>query len=308
MHRNCFSINFAVVTNLHNKQLATGYMKRLIYTILLFSTALSALATSYERLTSRMDDHFNHAEWKEVLSTSTQMVQLRPADVVPYSTALIAAQFLEDIPTENHFLELSQRNRVHIDSLLQQVYVRTRLIHNAQVYEGLLHNLKSNNKWLARVFNIYLLDFYAFARKTDQTIAIADELLEVTPNSNRFKKIKADALFYQGKHEEAIALYEDVLKSDTDNYEIITLLGAYYSTQDCKHLQEIDSLYLQDAQPIDSVYMARKQHIIDNSLPRTIELLQRAYATRPSKHLQSEIARLQAITPTLPIVTQGKRK
>lgn len=270
---------------------------------------VSAGATSYERLKSRMNDHFDHAEWSEVLATSSQMVNLRPSDVVPYSTALIAAQFLKDVSAENHYLELSQRNRVHIDSLLQQVYVRTKLIHNAQVYEGLLLNLKNNNRWLSRVFNIYLLDFYAFARKTDETIAIADELLEVTPNSLRFKKIKADALFYQGRHEEAVALYEEVLRSDANNNEIITLLGAYYVAQDDKLLNAVDSAYLKDEQPIDSVYIARKREVIDTRLPRTIELLKRAYEICPSEHLKNEMERLQAIRPLLPQSTiTPKRK
>lgn len=282
-------------------------MKRLFFILLMFVVIGGAGATSYERITGRMNDHFAHAEWGEVLSTTRQMINLRPADVTPYSTALIAAQFLNDVSAENYYLELSQRNRVHIDSLLQQVYVRTKLIHNAQVYESLLLNLKDNNKWLTRVFNIYLLDFYAFARKTDEAISIADELLEVTPNSLRFKKIKADALFYQGKHEDAVALYEDVLRNDTFNYEIITLLGAYYVAQNDRLLNEIDSTYLKEEQPIDSIYIARKQAVIDGSLPRTIELLQRAYDLQPSKHLESEIARLKALKPDLPQLIEERK-
>lgn len=274
-------------------------MKRLVFIILLVAT-LSAGATNYQRLTSRMNDHFDHSEWKEVLSASDQMIGMQPTDVVPYSTALIAAQYLEDIPAENHYLELSQRNRVHIDSLLQQVYIRTKLIHDARVYEQLLLNLKINNKWLTRVFNIYLLDFYAFARKSDETIAIANELLAVTPNNSKYKKIKADALFLQGKHEPAVELYEEVLLSDRNNYEIITLLGAYYTTRHCKRLDEIDEQYLQDEQPTDSLYIARKQDVIENDLPRTIELLQQASDMQPSEHLKKEIERLKCITATLP--------
>lgn len=284
-------------------------MKRLAFIVMILAVALSAGATNYKRLTSRMNDHFDHAEWKEVLSTANQMIDMLPTDATPYSTALIAAQYLEDIPAENHYLELSQRNRVHIDSLLQHVYVRTKLIHDARVYESLLLNLKSNNKWLARVFNIYLLDFYAFARKSDEAIAIADELLAVTPNSLKYKKIKADALFYKGNHEPAVELYEEVLQSDTQNYEIITLLGAYYTAQHDKMLNEIDSLYINGEQPIDSIYIARKQEIIDNEMPRTIALLQQAFEMRPSEHLKKEIARLQSLTatlPTKPVVTKGK--
>lgn len=282
-------------------------MKRFVFIALMLAAVVSAGATSYERMTGRMNDHFDHAEWKEVLSISEQMVAMRPTDVEPYSTALIAAQFLGDVPAENHYLEMSQRYRVHIDSLLQQVYVRTKLIHNAQVYEGLLLNLKKNNRWLSRVFNIYLLDFYAFARKNDRTIAIADELLAVSPNNLRFKKIKADALFYRGNHEEAVALYEDVLRNDTSNYEIMTLLAAYYVAQNDKLLNEIDSAYVKEPYPVDSVYVARKRDVIDSRLPRTIELMQRAYEMRPSEHLKSEIARLQAVEPTLPRGVQGQR-
>lgn len=283
-------------------------MKKLFFAIILFFVALSGYARSYERLAARMNDHFVHAEWREVLSAAQKMIELQPADVAPYSAALVASQFLNDVTSENHYLEMSQRNRVHIDSLLQHVYHRTKVIHNAHVYEGLLLNLKSNNKWLARVLNIYLLDFYAFARKTEETIAIADELLEVTPNSVRFKKIKADALFYQGNHEDAVKLYEAVLQADSANYDVITLLGVYYSRRDCMALAELDTLYVYDAQPVDSVYMARKRDIIDNRMARTVKLLQRAHELRPTDYLANEIARLQSITTDLPHNKTKKQK
>ncbi len=275
-------------------------MKKLIYTLLILSIAWPAMATSYERRLARMNDHFNHAEWDEVLQETRKMVDIRPKDVAPYSAALIAAQFLNDIPTENKYLMLSQNNRVHIDSLLQQVYVRTKLIHNTYVYEKLLVNLKANNRWLSRVFNIYLLDYYNFARKTQETITIADELLQATPDNLRFKKIKANALFYQGDNDEAIVLYENILKNDSTDYEVLTFLGAYYTTRDITTINEIDSLYRHDAQPIDSVYTTRKQHIIDTRIKHTIAILRKAQAIQPSEHLNKQIKRLEDITYHLP--------
>ena len=281
-------------------------MKNFLALLLLLSITFSSWATSYERRLARMNDHFDHAEWSEVLLETHKMVEIKPSYVEPYSAALIAAQFLNDIPTENKYLNLSQSNRVHIDSLLHHVYIRTKLIHNAQVYEKLLLNLKANNKWLARVFNIYLLDFYDFARKTHETIKIADELLHATPNNVRFKKIKANALFYQGDSDEAVKLYEDVLSKDSTDYDVLTLLGTFYSYEDVKALNVIDSMYLCDTQAVDSSYINRKQVIIDTRIARTIDLMQRAYNIRPSDHLDAEIKRLSAITSQLP--THDKRK
>ena len=282
-------------------------MKNFLSLLLLFSLSLHSMATSYERQLARMNDHFDHAEWSEVLQETKSMVVLQPGDVEPYSAALIAAQFLNDIPTENKYLSLSQSNRIHIDSLLHHVYVRSKLIHNAQVYESLLLNLKANNKWLARVFNIYLLDFYNFARQTHETIKIADELLHATPNNIRFKKIKANALFYQGDSHEAVLLYENILHQDSTDYETLTFLGAYYTADITTDLDAIDSLYINDNQAIDSIYIARKQEIIDNRLAHTIELLQQAHNMRPSQHLASEIQRLSKIDCQLPMRDE-KRK
>ena len=281
-------------------------MKKFLALLILLSITFPSWATSYERRLARMNDHFDHAEWSEVLLETHKMIEIKPNDVEPYSAALIAAQFLNDIPTENKYLNLSQSNRVHIDSLLHHVYIRTKLIHNAQVYEKLLLNLKANNKWLARVFNIYLLDFYDFARKTHETIKIADELLHATPNNVRFKKIKANALFYQGDSDEAVKLYEDVLSKDSTDYDVLTLLGAYYAYEDVKALNMIDSIYLCDTQAVDSSYINRKQVIIDTRITRTIDLMQRAHNIRPSDHLATEIKRLSAITCQLP--TRDKRK
>jgi tetratricopeptide (TPR) repeat protein len=202
---------------------------------------------------------------------------------------------------------LSQNNRVHIDSLLQHVYTRTRVIHNAQVYEKLLLNLKANNRWLSRVFNIYLLDFYNFARKTQETITIANELLQATPDNLRFKKIKANALFYQGNNEEAIKLYENILSCDSTDYEVLTFLGAYYTTLDMMAINEVDSMYLHDAQPVDSVYRNRKQHIIDTRIHNTLSILRKAHAMQPSEFLNDQIKQLSGITTLLPAKPE-KRK
>ncbi|MBE6306720.1 MAG: hypothetical protein IJE18_04145 [Bacteroidaceae bacterium] len=276
-------------------------MRKIFSIILTISMVITSSATSYERLSARMNDHFYHAEWKEVLQEAQKMVKERPTDVEPYSAAIIAAQFLNDIPAENHYLLMSQGNRIHIDSLLNNVYVRTKLIHNAHVYEQLLLNLKANNRWLARVFNIYLLEFYDFARKTRQTIDTANELLAITPDNIRFKKIKANALFYQGDSDEAIEIYEEVLQKDSTDYEILTFLGAYYAHQDHKAINAIDSAYLQDAHPIDSVYTAQKQAVINHNIPRTIELLQRAHTQRPSTHIANQIEQLSNISAQLPL-------
>ncbi len=270
-------------------------MKTLIHIILFMGMALASSATSYERLSARMNDHFDHAEWSEVLVETEQMIKLRPTDADPYSAAIIAAQFLEDIPTENRYLTISQSNRIHIDSLLQRIYVRTKLIHNAHVYEQLLLNLKENNKWLSRVFNIYLLDFYDFARKTEETIKIADELLLITPDNIRFKKIKANALFYQGNTQEAVDLYESIIASQPDDYDILTFLAAYYTTQTHQALDELDNEYLNNTTLNDADYMARKQEIIDTQVAKSLDLLYKAQAIRTSEYIESEIEKLNLI-------------
>ena len=275
-------------------------MKTLIHIILFMGMALASSATSYERLSARMNDHFDHAEWSEVLVETEQMIKLRPTDADPYSAAIIAAQFLEDIPTENRYLTISQSNRIHIDSLLQRIYVRTKLIHNAHVYEQLLLNLKENNKWLSRVFNIYLLDFYDFARKTEETIKIADELLLITPDNIRFKKIKANALFYQGNTQEAVDLYESIIASQPDDYDILTFLAAYYTTQTHQALDELDNEYLNNTTLHDADYMARKQEITDTQVAKSLDLLYKAQAIRTSEYIESEIEKLNLIKTLSP--------
>lgn len=271
--------------------------------------ALPAIATTYERHEDRMNDHFAHAEWQEVRQEADAMIKMRPYSVEPYAAAIIAAQFMEDIKATNQYLKTSQSNRVHIDSLLHSVYVRTKRLHNAPVYEQLLLNLKANNRGFTRVFNLYLLEFYVFARKTRETIAIADELLQVTPDNIRFKRIKANALFAQGDSPKAVELYENVLGNDSTDYDALTFLGAYYAVQNSKELSRIDSLYIHTQLPIDSVFTARKQDIIDNHIPRTLDLLQRAYEIRPSDYLRKELDRLTKLNSKLPThPTQKKKK
>lgn len=275
-------------------------MKRLIYTLLVMCLALPSVATNYERHKDRMNDHFNHSEWNEVRQEANEIIKIRPNCIETYSAAIIAAQFMNDIHDANKYLKKAQLNRVHIDSLLHNVYLRTKRIHNAQVYEKLLINLKGRNKGLARIFNLYLLEFYTFARKNDETINIANELLFVTPQNNRFKKIKANALFSRGDTKEAVKLYEDVLKKDSTDFEVLTFLGAYYTTQNYKDLNQIDSMYIRTEQPESELFIAQKQQIIETQVPRTIDLLQRAYKIRNTDLLNTEIQKLQSLDSELP--------
>ncbi len=271
-----------------------------MYILLLLCIALPVGARDYDRLATRARDHYEHDEWREVIYLTNRMVNIRPEDVRPYSAALIAAQYLSDTDTENRYLILSQQNRIPIDTLLQSVYNRARTRHDTQVYEGLLLNLKANNGWLSKVFNHYLLDYYAFARQTDKTIAIANELLQVTPENTRYIKIKADALFYQGDEKEAVELYEKLLDVEPTHYETLTLLGAYYASQGCKALDEIDTLYVHNPEPVDSVYMNMRQLVIDSSIACAIDYMQRSQAIRPSDYLTKQITLLKEKNNKLP--------
>lgn len=282
-------------------------MKYFLSYCLIFLTCIAASAQAYERLEARINDHYSHSEWKETIAIADKMTRIRPFDVNPYSAALVAAQYLDDTDTENRYLELSQRNRVPIDTLLQSVYHRTKLMHNAKAYEAILLNLKANNAWLAKVFNHYLLEYYAFARQTEKAIAIADELLHVTPDNIRYTKIKANALFYQGDEKPAVMLYEKVLNADSTDYEALTFLGAYYGQHARNALSKTDSLYVKDPTPIDSTYLSMKRHIIDTSVAKAIDYMKRAQAIRRSEYLEQQIAEMSRMKPILPNHPTRKR-
>ncbi len=283
------------------------HMKHYLSFCLIFLTCIAASAQAYERLEARINDHYNHSEWKETIAIADKMTRIRPFDVNPYSAALVAAQYLDDIDTENRYLELSQRNRIPIDTLLQSVYHRTKLMHNAKAYEAILLNLKANNAWLAKVFNHYLLEYYAFARQTEKTIAIADELLHVTPNNIRYTKIKANALFYQGDEKPAVTLYEKVLNSDSTDYETLTFLSAYYGQQARHALNSTDSLYIKDPAPVDSTYLSTKQQIIDTSVAKAVDYMKRAQSIRRSEYLEQQITEMSCMKPVLPNHPTRKR-
>lgn len=214
--------------------------------------------------------------------------------------ALVAAQFIGDKETESRYLVLSQRNGVAIEQLLAGVYDRTRALHDTQIYEAILLDLKTENHWLAKVLNHYLLDYYAFSRQFDQAIAIADELLSITPHNIRYIKIKADALFRQGNTYEAATLYNKILSENPSDYDALTFLGAYYSVKAEKALAEIDSLYLNAENPVDSIYQNQKQQIIDTDIQHVLNLLHSACDIRPSTYLEEQIASLESLSPSLP--------
>lgn len=273
---------------------------RNILTILALLITLSMQAQVYERLEAHATDYYDHAEWSDVISVTDRMVRIHPEDIHPYSMALIAAQFIDDVATESRYLVLSQRNGVPIDQLMADIYDRTRLLHDTRIYEAILIDLKIDNHWLAKVLNHYLLDYYAFSRRFDQAITVADELLSVTPHNIRYTKIKANALFGLGNTDASVTLYNKILTDNPSDYDALTFLGAYYSVQTEKELAEIDSLYLKSENPVDSVFNLQKQLIIDTEVPYVLSLLYRAYNIRRSCFLEEQITSLESLSPRLP--------
>ncbi len=206
--------------------------------ILIFTAALLAVIPlsasqpdSYETRKIRAERYFKYKEWRSALAMYLLMLDERPQEVEPYYKAIVAGAMTNDSTTQIDMLSRTQQCGISLDSLFNGVRSVSFSIGEAGAYNNFLLLVKSNQPWLKRNINIYLLEYYDFRNDAPNTIAIANELLAQTPSNTQYMKKIAKAYINIGNLSKAMEYYRRILVINNYDYDSLLALGNYYAMQ-----------------------------------------------------------------------------
>ena len=131
-----------------------------------------------EKLYRKAETHFENREWSEALSMYNILLIENPKEVKLYVSSVVAASYKEAPQSVMHYVELSERNGVSLDSLFVGVNALTMAHRKSEIYENMLLLIKKEQPWLKKLINTYLLRFYRFRNDAPRIVEISDELLE----------------------------------------------------------------------------------------------------------------------------------
>ena len=137
-------------------------MRKII--IILFLSVVYSLqgAIINEKLYRKAETHFENREWIEALSMYNILLIENPKEVKLYLSSVVAASYKEAPQSVMHYVELSERNGVSLDSLFIGVNALTMAHRKSKIYENMLLLIKKEQPWLKKLINTYLLRFNRF--------------------------------------------------------------------------------------------------------------------------------------------------
>ena len=202
-------------------------MRKII--IILFLSVVYSLqgAIINEKLYRKAETHFENREWSEALSMYNILLIENPKEVKLYVSSVVAASYKEAPQSVMHYVELSERNGVSLDSLFIGVNALTMAHRKSKIYENMLLLIKKEQPWLKKLINTYLLRFYRFRNDAPRIVEISDELLEMFPDDERLLKLKGDALLEQGEELQSFDCYKRIYQKDSTNRDALIFLGNF---------------------------------------------------------------------------------
>ncbi|WP_455498722.1 tetratricopeptide repeat protein [Coprobacter sp.] len=217
---------------------------RKIAVILLFGVVCSLQAAVLnEKLYRKAEAHFNNREWGEALSMYNILLAENPKEVKLYVSSVVAASYLEAPQSIMHYVELSERNGVPLDSLFVGVDALTMKLQKSKMYENMLLLIKREQPWLKKLINTYLIRFYRFRNEAPHIVEISDELLTMFPDDERLLKLKGDALLEQGEDVKSFDCYKQIYRKDSTNRDALIFLGNFIYSRGTEQLKELEMRY-----------------------------------------------------------------
>lgn len=194
--------------------------------------AAPADSAAYSRTLRKALRFMDDGEWLNASAMFTLLLAERPEQVSNYSNAIVTAAMQGDTLSVSQLLENSMEHNVSMDSIFTDVQRVSTRLGVSHLYERLLLGAGKQFPYLQRSLNQYLLRYYVFRNNGAQMVRYASMMLERMPSSVPFRRILARGYMLQGKMEDAVTVWQDILRTDPDNLDSLLDLGNYYLSAD----------------------------------------------------------------------------
>lgn len=232
-----------------------------------------------EKLYRKAEDHFKNKEWAEALSMYNILLNENTQKVDLYVSSIVAASYQDMPQSVMHYVELSERNGVSLDSLFVGVNTLTKTLRKSGIYEDLLLLVKKEQPWLKNLINTYLIRFYRFRNDAPRIVEISDELLKTTPNDEKLLKLKGDALLEQGENIRSFDCYWQIYEKDSTNRDALIFLGNFIYSRGTEKLKDLEMRYDSLSSPSPrqlAIYREEKKEILDTDFREAAFYLEKA--------------------------------
>lgn len=232
-----------------------------------------------EKLYRKAEDHFKNKEWAEALSMYNILLNENTQKVDLYVSSIVAASYQDMPQSVMHYVELSERNGVSLDSLFVGVNTLTKTLRKSGIYEDLLLLVKKEQPWLKNLINTYLIRFYRFRNDAPRIVEISDELLKTTPNDEKLLKLKGDALLEQGENIRSFDCYWQIYEKDSTNRDALIFLGNFIYSRGAEKLKDLEMRYDSLSSPSPrqlAIYREEKKEILDTDFREAAFYLEKA--------------------------------
>ena len=276
-----------------------------------FFTVMSCAAgITNEKLYRKAETHFNNREWNEAMMMYDVLLTENPAYLPLYVSSIIASSKVGASQSVMHYIELSEKNGVSLDSLFIGVERLARNMQDTPIYENMLILMKGEQPWLKKIINGYLLRYYRFRNNYEEIVTIADELLLAVPDNIAILKVKGEALFMIGKEAESVGIYKKILELDSQNTDASLFLGNYYYWKGSEALKALDRNFNDLTSPNRmqyAVYKKEKDSILDSDFASAAYYLEKVSAKGMTPYVKqvlhdiyvqrSEVSKAEALKP-----------
>ena len=242
-------------------------MRQLLTTILfLLAAAMSAntqaaVVSDYSTYATKAQRFFDNREWASAAAMYQLMVSMRPEVKSTYPRAIVVEGIRHKHDSQMEFFDAALRQNIPFDSLLSQVRELSFACGQSELYEQFLHTLSSTHRWMERVVDGYLLNYYSFRCNGPQIVAYSRKMLVGLPDDVRYLGMMARGYLLQGDMKSAMNVYRHIIDISPDNFDALLYLGNYYA---------------------DTA----------TNIPEAIKYLRKAYEVRPTPYVQARLAKL----------------
>lgn len=237
---------------------------RTISLVLSLAAVLCACAqNSFQATTAKAQRFFDNHEWANASALYTMLIHEHPTSRDLYGKAIVVSSILNDTVRSQQLLRQALSYNVPLDSVTADVRMYSFEVRQPHLYENFLKRAARDNEWMKRAINAQLLKYYTFRSDAPEMEKYAQLMLKGSPDNPSFLLTLAQSYMLQGRPEQAVETWQNIIAAHPDNYDAIINLANY--------------------------------HALTGDSEAALPLYTKAYDLRPTPYVQATIERLTSV-------------
>lgn len=188
-------------------------------------SATAADTTEYSRLSEKASRFMANREWLNASAMYTLMSAQRPDSVAVYARNITALDMAGQHERALEVFGAAFEHGLPLDSLLSTIQTESRNAGRGSIYPNMLLSARERYPWMARTFDLSLLDYYNFTDNAPKIVEYARRMLAGKPGDTRFNALLARGYLLDGRPMMAVGVWQTILRTEPDNLDALLWTG-----------------------------------------------------------------------------------